>query len=410
MDASWPALSRRMQELMRQGATAALTPQAEWIEELNKATLGGQRMRAVADDPVLAERVRRANFANLLHWATSNVQRPGERVPPNLAPDELETARDMVRRGLDQTALDTYRTGQSVAWRRWMDICFGLTSDPGELHELLALSERSIRTFIDDTIDAISARMATERDQLVRGSHADRLAAVTLILEGAPIPRARAEAQLGYQLTGPHVAAVVWGEPTTPASRLEAAAEAITRASGAARRLTVLASSATMWLWLPVATAPASAQLVPHIAGTPGVRMGIGRPGRDLAGFRRSHLDAIATQRMLTRLASPHRAAHYDDIALVALVTSDPARADEFVQDTLGGLLAAEQDIRDTVSTYICEQCNTSRAAERLYTHRNTVIRRLARADELLPRPLPHNIVAVAAALEVVRWRGQQSA
>ena len=102
--------------------------------------------------------------------------------------------------------------------------------------------------------------------------------------------------------------------------------------------------------------------------------------------------------------------AHYDDIALVALVTSDPARSDEFVQDTLGGLLTADQDIRDTVSTYISEQCNTSRAAERLYTHRNTVIRKLARADELLPRPLPHNIVAVATALEVVRWRGQQSA
>lgn len=394
---------------MRQGATAALTPRMEWIEELHAATLGGERMRAVAEDPVLAESVRRTNFANLLHWATSNVQRPGERVPPNLGPEELETARDMVRRGLDQTALDTYRTGQSVAWRRWMEICFSLTSDPDEIHALLELSERSIRTFLDDTIDAISARMAAERDQLARGSHEDRLATVGLILEGAPIPRARAEAQLGYRLTGPHVAAVVWGDPTTPASQLETVAEALTRASGATRRLTVLASSATLWLWLPVATAPTSAQLAPHIIDTSDIRMGIGRLGRDLEGFRRSHLDAIATQRMLTRLTSPHQVAHYDDIALVALIASDATRAEEFVQDTLGELLSADPDIRDTVSTYIREQCNTSRAAERLYTHRNTVIRRLARADELLPRPLPHNIIAVAAALEVVRWRGSRS-
>ncbi|ADG97259.1 putative transcriptional regulator, PucR family [Segniliparus rotundus DSM 44985] len=410
MDTSWPVPSERIQELMRRGATIALTPQAHWIEELHTATLGGQRMRAVADDPVLAEAVRRTNLANWLHWASSNAARPGERVPPNLSPVVLETSRDMVRRGLDQTALDTYRTGQSVAWRRWMDICFGLTSDPRELHELLDLSERSIRTFLDDTIDATSARIAEERDQLVRGSHADRLAAVSLILEGAPIPRARAEEQLGYQLTGPHVAAVVWGSASTPASRLETVAEAFTRDSGAARRLTVLASSATLWLWLPVAAAPACAHVQAHIADVPDVWLGIGRPGRDIDGFRRSHLDAIATQRMLTRLTSPHQVAHYDDIALVALLSSDPARADEFVRDALGGLLAAEPDIRDTVLTYIREQCNTSRAAERLYTHRNTVIRRLARADELLPHPLPRNIVAVAAALEIVRWRGQSTA
>ena len=49
---------------------------------------------------------------------------------------------------------------------------------------------------------------------------------------------------------------------------------------------------------------------------------------------------------------------------------------------------------------------NTSRTAERLYTHRNTVLRRLARADELLPCPLAENVVSVAAALEVLRWRG----
>ncbi len=57
--------------------------------------------------------------------------------------------------------------------------------------------------------------------------------------------------------------------------------------------------------------------------------------------------------------------------------------------------------------TYVRELGSTSRTAQRLYTHRNTVLRRLARADELLPRPLAENAVAVAAALEVLRWRGE---
>lgn len=42
--------------------------------------------------------------------------------------------------------------------------------------------------------------------------------------------------------------------------------------------------------------------------------------------------------------------------------------------------------------------------ADRLYTHRGTVVRRLARVDELLPRPFATNTVAVGATLEVLRW------
>ncbi|MDT5184257.1 MAG: hypothetical protein QOJ20_2428 [Mycobacterium sp.] len=49
---------------------------------------------------------------------------------------------------------------------------------------------------------------------------------------------------------------------------------------------------------------------------------------------------------------------------------------------------------------------SASRAAARLYTHRNTLLRRLARADELLPRPLAESSVSVAVALGVLRWRG----
>lgn len=62
----------------------------------------------------------------------------------------------------------------------------------------------------------------------------------------------------------------------------------------------------------------------------------------------------------------------------------------------------------ETVRTYVQEQCNSSRTAELPYTHRNTVLRRLARADELLPRPLGENGVALAAALDVRHWRRRE--
>ena len=112
-----------------------------------------------------------------------------------------------------------------------------------------------------------------------------------------------------------------------------------------------------------------------------------------------------ATQRLMARYPGGHQVANYDDLRLVSLLTTDDVATDEFLADTLGELGSADRDTVDTVRTWIAEQCNTSRTAARLYTHRNTVIRRIARADTLLPRPLAENLVDVAAALEILRWR-----
>ena len=405
-NAAWPEISPRMVELFRQGARAAFDPPTDWLEDLHEASLSSRRIRPVAEDPALVAAVRRSNLANLRQWVVTNLREPGARVPANLGPEMLESSRDLVRRGLDRGVLDAFRTAQGVVWRRWMQICFGLTNDAAELRELLDLSALSITTFIEDTIAALSERMDAERAELTRGAHAERRAAVTLLLEGAPISRSRAETQLGYRLTGPHTAAIIWDTGATGPDRLEAAAEALLRASGAGHRLTIVASAAALWLWLPTGTPVDTGALTAELAGHPDVRVALGRPGADVAGFRRSHLDAATTQRMLARLASPQQVARYSDVQLVALLTAEPARTDEFLADTLGELRHADAETRDTVATYIREQCGATRTAERLYTHRNTVLRRLARADQLLPRPLADDIIAVGAALEILRWRG----
>ena len=122
---------------MRQGAEFLLNLPQSWLEEMDKATLSSEYMRSIAGDPVLAESVRRSNRANVLHWAAANISHPCEPVPANLSPETLGIARDFIRRGLDESAVDAYRIGQNVAWRFWMQIAFGLTSDADELRELL---------------------------------------------------------------------------------------------------------------------------------------------------------------------------------------------------------------------------------------------------------------------------------
>jgi DNA-binding PucR family transcriptional regulator len=47
---------------------------------------------------------------------------------------------------------------------------------------------------------------------------------------------------------------------------------------------------------------------------------------------------------------------------------------------------------------------NATATASALFTHRNTVIRRIASAERLLRRPLHQDPLSVAVALETLRW------
>jgi DNA-binding PucR family transcriptional regulator len=400
----WEPPSPRVRELIRQGAELAVRAPEEWLREVDAATLSGPHNKELADDPALAAATRRANRSNLLFWAAANVQAPGRRVPANVGPPQLDIARDLVRRGLNESALDAYRSGQTVALRFWTEICFGLTADPGELRELLDVSSRSIAAFVDDTIAGVTEQIAREREELTSGTHAERLETVSLLLDGSPIPAARAEQRLGYPLAGEHTAAVVWSDgPQADLGALDRAAELVASAAGDRRPLTVLAGAATRWVW--VHGRPDPEPLRVRAASLPEVRIAVGSTGEGVDGFRRGHLDALAVQRMLARLASPHQIATHEEVELVALLTADPKNAGHFVRRVLGALEAAEPEVTEAVRVFIAAQCNASRAAELLYVHRNTLLRRLARADRLLPRPVAENVVEVAAALEVLRWR-----
>ena len=75
------------------------------------------------------------------------------------------------------------------------------------------------------------------------------------------------------------------------------------------RPLSVIASAATRWVWIPGTAAPDLRRLAEMIIELSGIRVAVGSTARGVEGFRRSHLDAITTQRMLARLNSTQRVA-----------------------------------------------------------------------------------------------------
>ena len=400
----WERPSPRVAELIRTGAQLLLDAREEVFAEVDAAVLADPE-DPIAADPALAEAVRRNNHANLVHWASANVHDPGGPVAPNLSPDLLGVARDFVRRGFDQNALHAYRIGQNVGWQRWMGLAFELTSDPAELREFLDVSARSIFNFVDETVMSLAEQIERERDELTRGTQAQRLEVVTLILEGAPIGLERASTRLAYAFDRSHTAAIVWHEGPEVTGALELAAEAISRAAGA-RALTVRASASSIWVWLGGETGPEPATVERAVADRENVKVALGSTLPGVDGFRRSHFDALATQRLMHSAQSELRVASYEDVQIAALVTREETRALEFVRRTLGDFAQAPEELRETARAYVREQFNAARTARVLFTHRNTVLKRLARMEEMLPEPLAGNGLQVGLALEILHWLG----
>lgn len=398
MDPEWKPPSAAAAEVIRSALGQIIDLPEAWLDEYNAAALSAVRLDELADDSAAINALRGANEANLRHWVLFNLEVPGGRVPVRVVENEAEMVREMTRRGLDAGMLDAFRTAQAVAWRRWMETCFSVCDDVAILAEVLETTSRSITTFIDDTVRALAEQIRVARAQLAGDTHAERRAAVALILEGAPITQARAEAQLHYRLSGPQIAVVLSGLGASM-SQLEAVCDSLMTVNAIATRLTVLAGADRLWVWFPTATLDCSA--VPDGA----VRVSVGQAGEGREGFRRSHFQALGADRTAIRLGSSRTVVRYDDLALIGAMSDDPSVVDRFVAQTLGDLVSADPELRECLRVWFAERCNSTSTAARLYTHRNTVVRRVARASEMLPIPLERNAVAVSAALEVLHWR-----
>ncbi len=406
--AGWRPPSPRVRELMRQAAEALLKAPPEWLEEIDEAGISSDSVHFAIVDPVIMAASRRAIRSSLIHWAEANIRNPGAPVTPCIPDDLLAGARELVRRGITDLMFNASRVVQNTAWPLWMNIAFELTSDQKELRELLDVSARSISAFIDAIMEGVAAFMKAEREKRIRSSHVDRRELVTLILEGAAGNARQASQRLGYNLEQTHHAAIVWSEESeSEAGDLEAAAQALARCAEARQTLTVIANAATFWVWTTGDKRIDIDQLRMATKGLKDVRMTVGSGGRGIEGFRRAHLDALATQRVLARLRSGARVVNFDMVRLVSLMSQQPEAIHQFVSHTLGDLATAPPVLRKTLLTFLSTGCNATRAAELLHTHRNTLLRRLANAERLLPRPLDHNRIHVAAALEALGWAAE---
>ena len=360
-----------------------------------------------ADAAIAAEltATNRGNWQRFLAVARQAQSPLSDAVPP----EALDAARTVVRRGIDLDRIyEGYRRGQQVGLERWLACAYEIV-EPGP--ELIGVTELSLSLafrFIDQTLGRVLAEAQREREEVIGGALARRTETIRLILDGAPIDPTAASRRLGYELDRRHTAVVVWAESAVaPHGALESAAVLLAQAAGSQRPLTLPAGTTTLWAWIGTPGEPAIEDLRSAVERSPDdVRAAVGPTRRGIEGFRDSHEAALTVHRLLLGNPASGRFGSYRELEVTALAAHDPRAASEFIAATLGPLAEdspAAARLRETLRVYLEEADNAPRAAARLYTHRNTVLKRIARATELLGYAPGERRLAVELALELRR-------
>ncbi|WP_234315405.1 helix-turn-helix domain-containing protein [Streptomyces globisporus] len=231
---------------------------------------------------------------------------------------------------------------------------------------------------------------------------AEGIALMRLIASGAPTAEDLAEVRLRHRMARWHMGLVLWIDDPSQVDALGEAILAVRSAAAGRSALVARASATSRWIWLSGTGVPDLHPVEKATATADEVRAAVGTPGRGLEGFRSSHQDALVAQALVIRLGSDRRFTVYADVELIDALTKDRAGARRFVINALGPLAEADTALRQALLTYVQCGFNTTRAAANLYAHRNTVERRVSRANELSAVKVEDNPTHVAAALLVL--------
>ncbi|MGW3730482.1 PucR family transcriptional regulator, partial [Streptomyces sp. NPDC000851] len=343
--------------------------------------------------PAAATTLRRVTQSAVLtglHVMASDIGRP----LLSLTEEALEGCREFARRGIPlELVLRGVRLGHAQLARGLAAAVEEHVPADQRLAELRRIDDLMF-TFVDAHSSVMAEEYIAERDRWRGSDEAARRAVIDELLAARPVDREAAALRLRYDLSGTHVAAVLWGDDTATAApaaqRLHHAASTMARALGAARTLVIPAHDNHVWAWFAF-SGKTDEDYVRHLRSSlpepAGVRAALGPPAPGPHGMRRSHLGALQAQRMASH-ASGSWLCDYQDIRLAALVTADPEHARWFVQEVLGPLAsegARLRELRETLRVYLAEERSPRAAAERLHVARNTVTYRVKRAEELLP-------------------------
>lgn len=323
-----------------------------------------------------------------------------------------ETGRRRAQQGLPlESLLHSYRLGGRVIWQ---GLVREATRRSGGADVLALLDEAVVVWELIDRHSEIAARAyREEQSRLQRRTQRRREALLAFVLDGRGITdtviREAAEV-LGMPVEGPRfvvVSAVDTARPepsASPEPALAAAGLPTAWISQGDR------DAGLVCLPEPEAATRAVALLGECLTGAAGVSPVVQR-FTDLADAFR-----LATLTLQTLPSGFTGVARLADRLPQALLGADPLLRDAVAQETLGPVLAlrpADRDVYlDTAEAFVDCDRSYAAAAERLYCHRNTVLKRIRRIEALTGLDLSRlqDLLTLRLALLALRPDGGQAA
>ncbi|GAA2734127.1 helix-turn-helix domain-containing protein [Streptomyces nogalater] len=144
----------------------------------------------------------------------------------------------------------------------------------------------------------------------------------------------------------------------------------------------------------------------PVVPPAPGTRVGVGNVVRGLAAIGDARAQADLALSLCPAEGGTVRLAEQLPAAMVVSAPELAASLTERVLGPLAGLEPADAEVLvETLATWLACDGSAQRAGERLYCHRNTVLNRLRRYEQLTGRSLarPSDVVEISLALTARR-------
>jgi hypothetical protein len=410
VDRSSASVAQRASEV-----SSALAPRgADLTAEINDLIL--RTIPALRRDPPVVALLQASvaeNVATLLHVLQHGIDLEKVRAPAAAQ----EYARRLAQRDVPISALlRAYRIGSA----RFQDRCLeelGRGTNDARLVSATGLRIADITAaYIDRISEELVSAYEAERDNWLRNLHAARVARVRALLAGERADVDAAETILGYRLRQHHVGVVCWaaeagGADAGPGTleQLEHAAADLGHAIGCeGAPLFLPQDEFSAWAWLPLGARPAFAVPAPPPGAGTAVRFAIGTAGSGLAGFRRTHQQALGASAVaLAGGPSGPRVTGFDEVAPLALMCDSIDLLRAWVLEVLGSLAGDDDNnatLRGTLQVFLQENGSFKATAERLTLHKNTVQYRVRKARESLGHPAGDNRLDLELALLASQW------
>ncbi|MBP1161390.1 transposase-like protein [Rhodococcus sp. PvR044] len=329
----------------------------------------------------------------------------------------IEYARQLAQRGVSLAAMERANRLSTDTVMRWcLEQMELLSDDAAVVAQAALLIMTDTAGYGDRVAHQLAAAYETERALWLRRSSISREACIGQLLTGRATDLAAAELTLGYRLAQRHLALAVWTERAESrdggTSFLERSVGALAERLGCNGPPLVLPRADNeVWAWLAVGPSVDLSGIGPIVAGWEHpVTLAVGVPADGVAGFRRTHEQAMSAQ--LVAQNSARRGplvVSSADVGAIALMCADMPAAVRWVRDILGPLAvddAASYRLRQTIRVFLANGASYTATAEQLNMHKNSVVYRLRKAEDQLGHKLRDGHLDLEIALALCHWLG----